>query len=306
MRTAVRARFEQKHREYEKSALDEIQVYRDLQTVEERRRIEGKPPKVRFFDRGGAAGVGTAVPQTAGASWWRSIPERRGTAVKLHLLRQLLDLNQAFENVVRGLERMEKVTLFHKEQLRYTRAEIETARADANREFFDKFGEMVEQDAKWADKFCREYDRKTRDPYDLYFEIKEREEARRKKGLPPRVVLLPDWDKDDEERYDKERAKKRSVNMRRKAARNPKSSSMKAARQVQTSAVSGAREEQLTHGEDANQLRSLTFSDQANSIPASKGRSWIGPNTSSRKECSTCVSGLPTRRSCVGCCRRPM
>lgn len=43
------ARFEQKHREYEKSALDEIQVYRDLQTVEERRRIEGKPPKVRFL-----------------------------------------------------------------------------------------------------------------------------------------------------------------------------------------------------------------------------------------------------------------
>lgn len=157
--------------------------------------------------------------------------------MKLPLLRQLLDLNQAFENVVRGLERLEKVTLFHKEQLRYTRAEIETARADANREFFDKFGEMVEQDAKWADKFCREYDRKTRDPYDLYFEIKEREEARRKKGLPPRVVLLPDWDKDDEERFDKERARKQSVNLRRKAARTPKLSSMKAARQVQTSAV---------------------------------------------------------------------
>jgi uncharacterized protein YicC (UPF0701 family) len=42
------ARFEQKHREYEEQALDDIQVYRDLQAVEERRRIEGKPPKVRF------------------------------------------------------------------------------------------------------------------------------------------------------------------------------------------------------------------------------------------------------------------
>jgi hypothetical protein len=42
-------RFEQKHREHEKEALDEIQVYRDIQAVEERRRIEGKPPKVRFF-----------------------------------------------------------------------------------------------------------------------------------------------------------------------------------------------------------------------------------------------------------------
>jgi hypothetical protein len=42
-------RFERKHREYEKNNLDEIQVYRDLQAVEERRRIEGKPPKVRFL-----------------------------------------------------------------------------------------------------------------------------------------------------------------------------------------------------------------------------------------------------------------
>jgi hypothetical protein len=43
------ARFEQKYREYEEEALDEIQVYRDIQAVEERRRIEGKPPKVRFL-----------------------------------------------------------------------------------------------------------------------------------------------------------------------------------------------------------------------------------------------------------------
>ena len=42
-------RFERKHREYENNTLDEIQVYRDLRAVEERRRIEGKPPKVRFF-----------------------------------------------------------------------------------------------------------------------------------------------------------------------------------------------------------------------------------------------------------------
>ncbi|MGA7918655.1 MAG: hypothetical protein WCA38_03215 [Candidatus Acidiferrales bacterium] len=43
------ARFERKHREYEKNTLDEIQVYRNLQAVEERRRVERKPPKVRFL-----------------------------------------------------------------------------------------------------------------------------------------------------------------------------------------------------------------------------------------------------------------
>jgi hypothetical protein len=153
--------------------------------------------------------------------------------VNLALLERFLDLNQAFENVVRGLERMEKVALFDKEQLCYTRAEIEAARADVNREFFDKFGCIAEKDAKWAYKFCRDHDRKIKDPFDLYLEIKDLEEARRKKGLTPRVVLLPDWDKDDEERHNPQPAKKRPANH----GRTSKSSSGKAARQSQTSAA---------------------------------------------------------------------
>jgi hypothetical protein len=43
------SRFERKHRQYENNTLAEIQVYQDLRAVEERRRIGGKPPKVRFF-----------------------------------------------------------------------------------------------------------------------------------------------------------------------------------------------------------------------------------------------------------------
>jgi hypothetical protein len=41
-------RFETRHREYEKNTLDEVEVYRDVRVVEDRRRVEGKPPKVRF------------------------------------------------------------------------------------------------------------------------------------------------------------------------------------------------------------------------------------------------------------------
>ena len=154
--------------------------------------------------------------------------------MNLHLLQELMDLNQAFENVIRGLERLEKVGLFDKEQVRYTRAEVESARVDANREFFDKFEEIVEEDAEWAYEFCQAYDQKTKDPFDFYLEIKQREEARRKKGLPPRVVLLPDWDKDDEQRYDEKRAKKRAANKRRKAVGTPKPRSVKPASHTRT------------------------------------------------------------------------
>lgn len=43
------ARFEKRHREYQKKALDEVQVYQDVQAVEERRRLGGKAPRVRFL-----------------------------------------------------------------------------------------------------------------------------------------------------------------------------------------------------------------------------------------------------------------
>jgi hypothetical protein len=42
-------RLETRHREYERNTLDEMQVYGDVRDLENRRRVEGKPPKVRFF-----------------------------------------------------------------------------------------------------------------------------------------------------------------------------------------------------------------------------------------------------------------
>lgn len=129
--------------------------------------------------------------------------------MKLQLFQELLELNRAFDQVLRGLERMEKMSFFHAEELRYARAEVETARVQSNREFFDNFDEIVENDAVWAYKFQREYNRKIKDPDDIYLEIKDSEERRKKKGLPPRVVLLPGWDMSDEERCDEEQAKKR-------------------------------------------------------------------------------------------------
>jgi hypothetical protein len=43
------ALFAKRHREHEKRMLDEVQVYQDVLAMEENRRLEGKPPKVRFI-----------------------------------------------------------------------------------------------------------------------------------------------------------------------------------------------------------------------------------------------------------------
>jgi hypothetical protein len=141
--------------------------------------------------------------------------------MRLQLFQNLLDLNRAFDHVLLGLQRMEKIKLFRSQELRYARAEVESARVEANREFFENFKGIVESDARWAYKYSRDYDRKLKDPFDLYLEVKEREEVRRKRGLLPRVVLLPGWDKDDEQRYDEEqpRKRKREANKHRKPAK---------------------------------------------------------------------------------------
>jgi hypothetical protein len=59
-------RFESQSLEYEKDTLDEVQVYRDVRIVEDRRRVEGRPPKVRFFT------------QEEQREWERQYPEPTG------------------------------------------------------------------------------------------------------------------------------------------------------------------------------------------------------------------------------------
>ena len=143
--------------------------------------------------------------------------------MNLRLFQELLELNLAFEQVLQCLQRMEKMRLFHSDTIRYARADVETARVDANREFFDNFDDIVENDAVWAYKFQREYNRKIKDPDDIYLELKDSEERRVKKGLPRRLVILPGWDMSDEERYDEEQAKKRKRTgyKRKKTAKKP-------------------------------------------------------------------------------------
>ena len=174
--------------------------------------------------------------------------------MNLRLFQELMELNLAFEQVIHGLQRMEKVRLFHTDIVRCARADVESARVDANREFFDNFDEIVEDDAVWAYKFQREYNKKIKDPDDIYLEIKDSEERRKKKGLPPRLVILPGWDMSDEERYDEEQAKrcKRVGNKRQKTTKRRKSNhsmpSQRATAHPQVNATP-MPENEATHGE---------------------------------------------------------
>ena len=137
--------------------------------------------------------------------------------MKIHLFQELLALNEEFGHVIHSLERMEKEPTYKKEMIRWAKAHVESAQVEANRQFFDEFDAIVENDAIVAYKFLRDHRKRVTDPDDVYLEIKQREEARKAKGLPPRVAILPDWHFGDEKRYEEEQAekKKRAAKRRR-------------------------------------------------------------------------------------------
>jgi hypothetical protein len=141
--------------------------------------------------------------------------------MKLALFQQILELNQLFDRLTAGLERLESVSFFQRDLIQHARSDVEIARVYANREFFDNFEKIVEDDAKWAYRFQREFEKKLKDRDDIYLEVRDSEQRRKRKGLPPRVVILPDWDWSDEDRFDEKHSqrRKRSVLKRHRSAR---------------------------------------------------------------------------------------
>jgi len=127
--------------------------------------------------------------------------------MKLQLFQEIVELNQSFDRLIAGLAKLESVPFFQRDLIQHARSDIEIARVYANREFFDNFEKIVEDDAKWAYRFQRAFDEKLKDRDDIYLEVRSSQERRKRKGLPPRVVILPDWDMSDEDRFDKRRAR---------------------------------------------------------------------------------------------------
>ena len=78
--------------------------------------------------------------------------------MKLALFQQIVELNQSFDHLIAGLTKLESVPFFQRDLIQHARSDVEIARVYANREFFDNFEEIVENDAKWAYRFQRAYD----------------------------------------------------------------------------------------------------------------------------------------------------
>jgi hypothetical protein len=157
--------------------------------------------------------------------------------MKFEVFREMYELNEAFERIVAGLRRLEKLPFLCRELVRDARAEAVVLQVQANEFFFDKFERIVGDDARWAYKFLNDARERLKDPEDVYLEVKDREAARKKKGLPPRVTFLTDWDSGDEQRHDEaqaEKPNKRAPGKQRKIASKRNTRATKASKVIAT------------------------------------------------------------------------
>jgi hypothetical protein len=118
-------------------------------------------------------------------------PSARST--KLRVYESLFLLNQGIDHVVALLRDMEKIPFADKDSVQCAIVEIEEVRCDVNADFTEHLAdsERFDEGTFWKQRHA--FEKKWRDPDDVYIDVERREEERKKQGLPPRVIasILP-------------------------------------------------------------------------------------------------------------------
>jgi hypothetical protein len=132
---------------------------------------------------------------------------------KLRIYESLFLLNEGMDHLIALLREMEKLPLADKESVQSAVVEIEEVRCDMNADFTEKLADSERSDEGRFWKQRREFEKKWRDPDDVYIEVGRREEERKKQGLPPRLGVLPHSavsEEKDRSEAEQERKKERS------------------------------------------------------------------------------------------------
>ena len=112
---------------------------------------------------------------------------------KLSIYESLFLLNQGIDHVVAILRGMERFLIADKESMQSALAEIEEIRSGVNADFVEQLGDRERLDECHFWKQRRAFEKRWRDPDDVYIDVVRREEERKKQGLPSRIVgsILP-------------------------------------------------------------------------------------------------------------------
>ena len=136
---------------------------------------------------------------------------------KLRFYESLFLWNQGVDHVVALLRGMEKFPSADKESLQFGQAEIEGVRCSVNADFVEYLADSERFDEGRFGKQKRAFEKKWRDPDDVYVDVERREGERQKQESPARVgVVRQSAVAEEERRRDARQVRKK------KSARRPK------------------------------------------------------------------------------------
>jgi len=110
---------------------------------------------------------------------------------KLRIYQSLFLLNEGVDHVITLLQSMGKFPFADKESVQCAIVEIEGVRCDMNAVITEHLADSERFDEGRFWKQRRGFEKKWRDPDDVYIDVERREEERKKQGLPPRLGVLP-------------------------------------------------------------------------------------------------------------------
>jgi hypothetical protein len=150
-------------------------------------------------------GIGSAFPKQPSAH-----------SSKLRIYESLFLLNEGMDHVIALLRSMGKFPFADKDSVQCAIVEIEEVRCDMNADFTERLAgsERCDKSRFWKQR--REFEKKWRDPDDVYIDVERREEERKKQGLPLRLGVLPHSAVAEEEnRWEAEQVRKKERTDRR-------------------------------------------------------------------------------------------
>jgi hypothetical protein len=131
---------------------------------------------------------------------------------KLRIYESLFLLNEGVDHVIALMRSMENFPFADKDSVQSAIVEIEEVRCDMNADFAEHLvdSERLDEGHFWKQR--RAFEKKWRDPDDVYIDVERREEERKKQGLPPRVGVLPHSAvADEEQRWEAQQERKKKT-----------------------------------------------------------------------------------------------
>jgi hypothetical protein len=110
-----------------------------------------------------------------------------------------LQFNQGIDQALASLDILEKLALESPSCVTKIRVNLSELRSYANNHFASEIAQKEQEEENNFYRVRRNREKAEEGPHEIYFELKAREELRREQGLPPRAVILP-WTQADDDR----------------------------------------------------------------------------------------------------------